>query len=174
MPAASTEVLAIGRVGVDLYPMQSGRGLAEVSTFEKFLGGSAGNVAVAAARYGHRSALISRTGDDPFGHLLEHTMQDAGISTEGMRFSQEYHTTLAFVQLDEKGDRSFSFYRRGCADVMLSYADVDAACRATIQITGRASPGADAATYPPYYERYRALYPALAGEFKAIAAVVGA
>ncbi len=54
------------------------------------------------------------------------------------------------------------------------YPDVDTACRATIQITGRSIPGVDAAIYPPYYERYRALYPALAGEFKAIAAVVGA
>ena len=58
------DLLAIGRVGVDLYPMQSGVGLEDVESFAKFLGGSAGNVAVAASQYGHASALIS-----PDAHL---------------------------------------------------------------------------------------------------------
>ena len=57
----------MGRIGVDLYPQQIGVSLREVRTFGKFLGGSAANVAVAAARYGRRSAMITRTGDDPFG-----------------------------------------------------------------------------------------------------------
>jgi 5-dehydro-2-deoxygluconokinase len=67
MTTQSFDVLCIGRVGVDLYPMDTGVGLEEVRTFGKFLGGSATNVAVAAARYGHTSAIITRTGDDPFG-----------------------------------------------------------------------------------------------------------
>jgi len=54
------EVIALGRSGVDLYPLQDGVGLAEVSTFGKYLGGSATNVAVAAARHGHRVAIITR------------------------------------------------------------------------------------------------------------------
>ena len=54
----------MGRVGVDLYPLQVGVGLEDVETFGKFLGGSAGNVAVAAARHGRRAALITRTGPD--------------------------------------------------------------------------------------------------------------
>ena len=52
----------MGRVGVDLYPMQAGVGLEDVETFGKWLGGSATNVAVAAARYGRRAAVITRTG----------------------------------------------------------------------------------------------------------------
>ena len=59
------DLVAVGRTGVDIYPLQHGVGLEEVRTFEKFLGGSATNVAVAAARHGHRSAVITRTGDDP-------------------------------------------------------------------------------------------------------------
>ena len=58
------DVVAIGRTGVDIYPLQHGVGLEKVRTFEKFLGGSATNVAVAAARHGHRVALITRTGQD--------------------------------------------------------------------------------------------------------------
>ena len=57
------DVLAIGRVGVDLYPMQSGVGLEGVESFAKFLGGSAGNGTVAASQYGHASALISPDAD---------------------------------------------------------------------------------------------------------------
>ena len=56
------EVLTMGRVGVDVYPLQTGVGLAEVTSFGKYLGGSPTNVAVAAARYGHRAAVITKTG----------------------------------------------------------------------------------------------------------------
>ncbi len=63
------DVLAIGRCGVDIYPLQVGVGLEDVTTFGKFLGGSAANVTVAAARLGNRAALISGVGDDPFGTL---------------------------------------------------------------------------------------------------------
>ena len=66
---APFDVLAIGRSGVDVYPLQIGVGLEDVETFGKFLGGSAANVAVAAARLGNRTALISGVGDDPFGTL---------------------------------------------------------------------------------------------------------
>ena len=65
------EVLAMGRIGVDLYPQQIGVGLREVSTFAKYLGGSASNVAVAAARYGRRTALITRTGADQVAPWLD-------------------------------------------------------------------------------------------------------
>src|SRR5260370_7793185 len=60
----------MGRVGVDIYPLQTGVGLEDVETFGKFLGGSATNVAVAAARHGEKSAVITRTGADPFGRFV--------------------------------------------------------------------------------------------------------
>ena len=75
--AACYDVLTIGRVGVDIYPLQTGVGLEDVETFGKFLGGSATNVAVAAARHGHRSAVITRTGADPFGRYLAGPRQGA-------------------------------------------------------------------------------------------------
>ena len=55
------DVLTMGRIGVDVYPLQSGVSLREVETFGKYLGGSPTNVAVAAARYGRHSAVITRT-----------------------------------------------------------------------------------------------------------------
>src|SRR4051794_34116357 len=63
-------VVAMGRSGVDLYPLQVGVGLEDVETFGKYLGGSAANVAVATARLGHTVALITGVGDDPFGRFV--------------------------------------------------------------------------------------------------------
>ena len=65
------DVIALGRTGVDIYPLEHGVGLAEVATFRKFLGGSATNVAVAAARHGHDVALVTKVGDDPFGRFVQ-------------------------------------------------------------------------------------------------------
>jgi 5-dehydro-2-deoxygluconokinase len=65
VPTGNLEVLTMGRVGVDVYPDQVGVGLEDVTSFSKFLGGSPTNVAVAAARHGRRSAVITRTGDEP-------------------------------------------------------------------------------------------------------------
>ena len=68
------DVLAIGRSGVDIYPLQIGVGLEDVESFGKFLGGSAANVAVAAARLGNRTALISGVGADPFGTFVRNEL----------------------------------------------------------------------------------------------------
>ncbi|CCI53246.1 5-dehydro-2-deoxygluconokinase [Nostocoides jenkinsii] len=111
MPTASTEVLAIGRVGVDLYPKESGRGLAEVSTFEKFLGGSAGNVAVAAARYGHTAALISRTGADPFGDFVRNSLREFGVHIEYVRADPTLPTPVTFCELFPPDTFPLYFYR---------------------------------------------------------------
>ena len=73
------EVLTMGRIGVDLYPQQVGVGLDEVESFGKYLGGSASNVAVAAARYGRRTAVITRTGEDPFGRFLHQALRGYGV-----------------------------------------------------------------------------------------------
>ena len=74
------DVLTMGRVGVDIYPLQTGVGLEDVQTFGKFLGGSATNVAVAAARHGHRAAVITRTGQDPFGRYVHRALRELGVS----------------------------------------------------------------------------------------------
>jgi len=75
----SYDVLTMGRVGVDIYPLQTGVGLEDVETFGKFLGGSATNVAVAATRHGHRSAVITRTGADPFGRYVHRALHEFAV-----------------------------------------------------------------------------------------------
>ena len=73
------DLITMGRIGVDLYPLQTGVPLPQVTSFGKFLGGSATNVAVAAARLGRRTAVITRTGDDPFGTYLHEALKGFGV-----------------------------------------------------------------------------------------------
>ena len=73
------DVVTIGRTGVDLYPLQDNVGLQDVQTFGKYLGGSATNVAVAAARHGRSSAVITRTGPDAFGKYVHQALTEFGV-----------------------------------------------------------------------------------------------
>ena len=75
----SFDLITMGRVGVDLYPEQIGVHLADVQTFAKSLGGSATNVAVAAARLGVRAAVITKVGDDPFGPYVRDALRGFGV-----------------------------------------------------------------------------------------------
>jgi len=105
------EVLTMGRLGVDLYPRQVGVSLAEVETFSKFLGGSAANVAVAAARYGRRTALISRTGEDPFGTFLHHALRGYGIDDRFVTPVPTLPTPVTFCEIFPPDDFPLYFYR---------------------------------------------------------------
>src|SRR6218665_1458352 len=92
------DVLAIGRLGVDIYPLQSGP-LEDVETFGKFLGGSAANVSVAAARHGLASGLVSRVGDDPFGRYLRRELTRLGVQAEFVGTDPEFPTPVTFCEI---------------------------------------------------------------------------
>jgi 5-dehydro-2-deoxygluconokinase len=109
MPA--DEVLTMGRIGVDLYPQQIGASLREVRTFAKFLGGSATNVAVAAARYGRRSAVITRTGDDPFGEFLHDALRGFGVDDRYVTPVPTLPTPVTFCEIFPPDDFPLYFYR---------------------------------------------------------------
>lgn len=83
MPEQPYDVITMGRIGVDLYPLRTGVPLARVDTFGKFLGGSPSNVAVAAARLGRRTAVVTRTGEDPFGDYLREQLRSSGSTPGG-------------------------------------------------------------------------------------------
>jgi 5-dehydro-2-deoxygluconokinase len=105
------DVLTIGRVGVDIYPLQSGVGLAEVETFRKFLGGSATNVAVAAARHGHRAAVITRTGDDPFGAYVHTALRGFGVDDAFVHAVPGLPTPVTFCEIFPPDHFPIWFYR---------------------------------------------------------------
>lgn len=105
------EVITVGRVGVDLYPEQSGVSLSEVKTFAKHLGGSATNVAVAAARYGHRSAVITRVGDDGFGVYVRQALETFGVDPSFVERDPDLRTPIVFCELHPPDHFPLLFYR---------------------------------------------------------------
>lgn len=111
MKSSIPEVLALGRLGVDLYPLQDGVGLEDVSTFGKYLGGSAANVTVAAARHGHSAGLVSRVGNDPFGRYLLRELERLGVSTGGVATDPTLKTPITFCEIFPPDDFPLYFYR---------------------------------------------------------------
>ncbi|MFF9456893.1 5-dehydro-2-deoxygluconokinase [Streptomyces flaveolus] len=106
------DLITMGRIGVDLYPLQAGVSLAEVETFGKFLGGSAANVAVAAARLGRATAVITRTGDDPFGGYLHRALKEFGVDDRWVTPVAAYPTPVTFCEIFPPDDFPLYFYRR--------------------------------------------------------------
>ncbi|MFR1436090.1 MAG: carbohydrate kinase family protein [Acutalibacteraceae bacterium] len=126
------DLVSLGELLIDFTP--SGTSANGNPLFERNPGGGPGNMACAAAKLGARTAFIGQVGDDAFGRTLRDVVQKNGVDVSRLRLSPDYQTSLAFVHLDEHGDRSFSFYRRHGADTMLEAAPEDYAliddCRA--------------------------------------------
>lgn len=119
------DIVALGESLIDFTP--SGENSQGMALFARNPGGAPANVLAMAAKLGGKTAFIGKVGDDAFGAFLKKTMEDAGVDVRGLRMTREYPTTLAFVQLTPEGDRSFTFYRKPGADVMLAPAEVDRA-----------------------------------------------
>ncbi|QFU87309.1 5-dehydro-2-deoxygluconokinase [Amycolatopsis sp. YIM 10] len=119
------EALTVGRVGVDLYPEQSGVPLAGVRSFAKSLGGTATNVAVAAARLGRRTGVLTKVGPDGFGDYVREALTGFGVSPEHVGTAEGLQTPVVFCALDPPEDPPLLFYRSPIApDLTIGEADV--------------------------------------------------
>ena len=87
-------------------------------------GGAPANFLAALAKFGAKTALLGKVGTDAFGRMLQNTLQEAGISTEGIVADGDFFTTLAFVTLDHTGNREFSFARKPGADTRLRFEEL--------------------------------------------------
>src|SRR3954451_7588181 len=105
------EVLTMGRVGVDIYPLQTGIGLEDVESFGKYLGGSPTNVAVAAGRHGRNTAVITRTGDDTFGRFIHQALRGYGVDDRYVTPVAAYPTPVTFCEIFPPDDFPLYFYR---------------------------------------------------------------
>jgi fructokinase len=111
------DVLALGELLVDFTPNNvNDQGMA---LFARNPGGAPANVLAMLSRLKTGTAFLGKVGRDDFGRFLARTLKDAGIDITGLLMDPIALTTLAFVQLNEQGDRSFSFYRKDGADLML-------------------------------------------------------
>ena len=109
------DVLAIGRCGVDIYPQQVGVPLEEVKTFGKYLGGSATNVAVAAARYGRQVAVLTGVGDDPFGRFVSQELARLNVDPSLVVVNPAFNTPVTFCEIFPPDDFPIYFYREPSA-----------------------------------------------------------
>jgi 5-dehydro-2-deoxygluconokinase len=130
------EVLTVGRIGVDLYPEQSHVPIAGVTSFAKSIGGTATNVAVAAARLGRRTAVATRVGDDPFGDYARLALEEEfGVDTRFIGIDPDLPTPITFCELDPPEDPRIIFYRYPKApDMNLSPGHLDPGAVAEVPV----------------------------------------
>jgi 5-dehydro-2-deoxygluconokinase len=122
----SFDLITMGRVGVDLYPEQIGVPLADVRTFAKSLGGTATNVAVAAARLGAGAAVITKVGDDPFGPYVRQALEGFGVDPRFVGTHPRLRTPVVFCEIFPPDDFPLLFYRDPKApDMELAPTDLD-------------------------------------------------
>ncbi|MEO7126032.1 MAG: 5-dehydro-2-deoxygluconokinase [Nakamurella sp.] len=120
------DVITFGRISADIYPLQDGVPLEEVQTFQKYLGGSATNVAVAAARHGLRSAVITGVGDDPFGRYCKMELTRLGVDNRFVITDPVHPTPLAFCEIFPPDNFPLYFRREPKApDLTITDGDLD-------------------------------------------------
>jgi len=117
------DVVALGELLIDFTMM--GADADGYPAMAAHPGGAPANFLAALAKYGKKTALIGKVGTDKFGRLLTNTLRQAGIETRGLIASDDVFTTLAFVTLDESGDREFSFARKPGADTCIAFEEID-------------------------------------------------
>lgn len=113
----NAKVWVLGDAVVDLLPESEGRLL-------QCPGGAPANVAVGVARLGGNSGFIGRVGDDPFGRFMRHTLQQEQVDISHMRLDGQHRTSTVVVDLDDQGERTFTFMVRPSADLFLEEADL--------------------------------------------------
>jgi 5-dehydro-2-deoxygluconokinase len=119
------DLVAIGRVSVDLYGQQLGSRLEDIATFAKGVGGCPANVAIGAARLGLKAALITRVGDEPMGRFVREQLEREGVDTRGVQVDRERLTSLVLLSVRDRETFPLIFYRENCADSALSGADIE-------------------------------------------------
>jgi hypothetical protein len=110
-PGHTLELITVGRISVDLYANEAGAGFIDPQTFTKSIGGTATNVAIAAARLGHRAAVFTKVGNDPFGQYVRHKLELFGVDTRYVSTHPEMPTPLAFAAMDPPEDPPLLMYR---------------------------------------------------------------
>lgn len=133
------DLICMGRVAVDLYAEQIGCSLKDVSTFKKYLGGCAGNIAVGIARLGLNSMMFSCVGQDEMGHFIKQELEHEGVNTQLLSESKQHLTGLVLLGINPPNNFPLMFYRNDCADMQLKpdqIADSDLRQAKALLITG--------------------------------------
>ncbi len=119
------DLTCLGIILVDMFPVEVGKPLVEVSAFSPKPGGAPANVAVAARRMGLETAFIGKVGKDIFGNWLKDVLDQENVDTTGMAFDSEARTSLVFIGMPDAHHAEFVFYRNPGADMRLTKADLN-------------------------------------------------
>ncbi|WP_428864875.1 carbohydrate kinase family protein [Clostridium sediminicola] len=117
------DVVAIGELLIDFTPVKCNN--VQNPMFEQNPGGAPANVLAMHSKLGGKTAFIGKVGHDKFGYFLKSVIEESNIDSKGLVMAKDVHTTLAFVHLSEQGERSFSFYRKPGADMMLTKEEIN-------------------------------------------------
>lgn len=115
----------MGRVGVDLYAEQEGARLEDVTSFRKYIGGSAANVCAGASRLGLRTGMLDRVGDEQMGRFVREAMAKEGIDVSRLRRAPDRLTTLVTLGVRETEDFPRIFFAENAADLAVAEQDID-------------------------------------------------
>lgn len=126
------DIVCFGEALIDF--LSTGGDAGTPRAFIQHAGGAPANASVAVARLGGRALFVGMLGADMFGDFLLQSLDQAGVGTSYVRYTNEAKTALAFVSLDEHGERSFSFYRPPAADLLFRSTDFDPECFANASI----------------------------------------
>ncbi len=127
MHVTKLDVITIGRSSVDLYGAQVGGRLEDMSSFNKYIGGSPTNMATGTARLGLKSGLITRVGDEHMGRFIREELERHGVDTQGVITDKERLTALVLLGIRDQEQFPLIFYRENCADMALREDDIDPA-----------------------------------------------
>lgn len=119
------QAISFGELLIDFVSTERDVAVGDAPAFLKAPGGAPANVAVGLAKLGIKTAFISQLGDDFFGHHLVDVVAAQGVNVSGVRFTDQAMTMLAFVSVDAEGERSFVFYRKPSADMLMTPDDLD-------------------------------------------------
>ena len=117
------DVVAIGELLIDFTAKNTDEN--GYPTLEAHPGGAPANFLAALSKFGAKTALLGKVGNDAFGKMLLNTLENTGIATSGMLVDDKVFTTLAFVTLDDAGDREFSFARKPGADTQIRFEELN-------------------------------------------------
>jgi 5-dehydro-2-deoxygluconokinase len=132
-PNKNIDLIAVGRSSVDLYGEQVGGRLEDMGSFAKYVGGSPTNTAIAAARLGLRTGLLTRVGADHMGRFIRAELVREGVDVRGVHTDPERLTALVVLGIRNRESFPLIFYRENCADMALSELDLDDAFLASAQ-----------------------------------------
>jgi 5-dehydro-2-deoxygluconokinase len=120
------DLLTVGRISVDLFSEQINTPFSQPQTFQKSIGGSPTNVAVAAARLGRKSAVVTKVGVDPLGQFVVNKLESFGVNTSFVKVAESGLTPVVLASQDPPEDPKIIFHRQPSApDTQLVVSDID-------------------------------------------------